>query len=116
MYDVRVDSIAVSREILQHRHDYSEKLSDASKSLSPSLNSRELSRHQLIISPSRVVSFPQGRRFCFELTEVMTMLDSAVVSPGSPSFSKMKFGTFGDFEESFHREEDDDVRNLKMYA
>jgi hypothetical protein len=44
------------------------------------------------------------------------MLDSAVVSPGSPSFSKMKFSTFADFEESFHREENDDVRNLKMYA
>lgn len=92
-YDVRPDSIATNREVLKRRQDYRETLSEAFEELIAIAQMEEAESASIdsLIESGRF--FSARSSFRSELAEAMAMLDSAAVSPVSPSFSELRFSS-----------------------
>ena len=85
-YDLRVDSIAANRGVLQQRRDYNEQLSEAFEELIAIAKAEE-AESQSIDSLIESTFFLSARSsFHSELAEAMANLDSAVVSPSDSKF------------------------------
>lgn len=97
--DVRADSITANREVLKRRQDYSESLSETFEELIAIAQIEEAESASIDSLMESGRFFSARSSFRSELAEAMAMLDSAAVSPVSPSFSELRFSTFQDFEE-----------------
>lgn len=98
-YDVRADSVAASKEVLQRRQDYSEILSEAFEELIAiaQVEKAESASNDSLVESGRF--FSARSSFRSELAEAMAMLDSTGASPVSPSFPEPKSSTFKGFEQ-----------------
>lgn len=82
-YDLKVDSIAGNREVLQQRRDYSEKLSEAFEELIAIAKAEEAESRSIDSVMESGFFFSARSSFHSDLAEAMAMLDSAEVSPSS---------------------------------
>lgn len=80
-YNLSVDGIAAYRDVLQQRHDYSEKLSDAFEELIAIAKAEEAELRSIDSLMESGFLLSARSSFHSELVEAMAMLDSAAVSP-----------------------------------
>ena len=92
-YDLRVDSIAANREVLQQRRDYSERLSEVFEELIAIAKAEEAESRSIDSLMESGIFFSARSSFHSELAEAMAILDSAAVSPSGTD-------QFEDFEEN----------------
>lgn len=92
-YDLRVDSIAANREVLQRRRDYSERLSEVFEELIAIAKAEEAESRSIDSLMESGLFFSARSSFHSELAEAMAILDSAAVSPSLTD-------RFEDFEEN----------------
>lgn len=96
-YDLRVDSIAVNREVLRQRHDYCDRLSGAFEELIAIAKAEEVESQSIDSLIESGIFISARSSFHSELAEAMARLDSTVVSPTDSDKKSIKFE---DFEEN----------------
>lgn len=96
-YDLRVDSIAANREVLQQRRDYNEKLSEAFEDLIAIAKAEEVESRSIDSLVESGFFLSARSSFHSELAEAIAKLDSAAVSPTD---SDKKSEKFEDYEEN----------------
>lgn len=93
LYDLRVNSIAANREILQQRRDYSESLSEVFEELIAIAKAEEAESRSIDSLMESGFFLSARSSFHSDLAEAMAILDSATASPSGTD-------RFEDFEEN----------------
>ena len=96
-YDLSNDSITASREVLQQRRDFSEKMSEAFEELIAIAEAEEIEVRSIESIAESGLFLSARSSFHSELAEAMARLDSAAISPTD---SEMKSGKFEDVEQN----------------
>ena len=95
-YDLKINSLAACREVLQQRRDYSERLSEAFEELIAIAKAEEADSQSVDSLIESGLFFSARSSFHSDLSEAMARLDSAAVSP--TDFEE-KWENFEDSEE-----------------
>lgn len=92
-YDLRDDSIAANREVLQQRRDYSQKLSEVFEELIAIAKAEDAESQSIDSRMESGLFFSARSSFHSDLAEAMAILDSAEVSPsGTDKFEDFQEG------------------------